>query len=253
MISPVTSNERANNYVPLSYCVRIIQMDLEDYAGTNYEKLLQYAIMGFQKMNFNDIHSIEVKYLPISDINTVELPSDFDDYYKIGLLRNGEVWNLGLNNNIAMPRAIECGEDAREITTGRGNRGGYFYTDHYLDGQFVDGLFGIGGGFRESCYRIDKKQGQILLDSTVPNGEIVLEYQSNGISSQTMVPRRAVDAIVAYVHWRRLKAKNRDNERYAAEVEWKEEINEFRALNMAFKPSEYLDMLHSNMIQAPKR
>jgi hypothetical protein len=245
--------KNVNAWVPISYCVNMVQLDLDDYTTNQYEKLLQYAIRGYEKLHFTTMNSVKVAYLEMTDINSVPLPSDYVMYYKIGMVVGGKVWNLGLNNNIALPREQACGDDIREAVTGGNPGGGYYYTGHMNDGGYVGGLFGYGGGFRESYYRIDEERGQILFSSGVPNGEIVLEYKSSGISAQTMVPRPAIDVLVAYIHWRRLKSRNRESERREAEREWKEELREFRAFTFRFVPSEYLDMLHEEQLQTPKR
>jgi hypothetical protein len=245
--------KNVNAWVPIAYCVRMVQLDLDDYTNTQYEKLLQYAIRGYEKLHFTTMNSVKVAYLEMSDTNSVKLPSDYVDYYKIGMVVNGVVWNLGLNNEIALPRDQECGNDIRDISSGGSPSFGYYYTDHYQDGAYVGGMFGVGGGFRQSYFRIDEARGQVLFTSTVPRNEIVIEYKSSGISAQTMVPRPAIDVLVAYIHWRRLKSRNRDSERREAEREWKEELSEFRAFTFAFKPKEYLDMLHEEQLQTPKR
>ncbi len=232
-------------------------MDLDDYTKGQYEKMLKYAILGYQELNIDSINSIKVQYLTMTDLNTVDLPNDYLQYYKVGMRVGGRVWNLGLNNDIALPREIACGDDSREIFERSGDIAtsfGFFYTDHFdTEGNFIGGLFGFGGGYREAHFREDKERHQLVFDSTVPRNEIVLEYKSSGISAQTMVPRAAINCVVAYIHWRRLKSKRREAERREAEREFKEEKSLFRAYLYRFNASEYLDMLHSEMIQSPKR
>jgi hypothetical protein len=243
-----------NSWVPIAYCVRLVQMDLDDYTTNQYEKLLQYAILGYQDVNLTSMHSVKVEYLQMNDTMAVDLPSDYDDYYKIGMEINGHFWNLGLNPKLTLPREEKCGNDVRDAVDSNGTgRGGYLYTSHYRDGNYVGGLFGVGGGFRVAQYRIDSARRQIIFSSNVPYGDIVLEYSSNGISAQTLVPRKAVATVVAYMHWRRLKGKNRLAERREAKQEWDEEKSQLRAINMRFRKSEYLDMLHAEQVQTAKR
>ncbi len=243
-----------SSVVPLSYIVRLTQMDLDDFSSTQYEKLLQYSILGFQELNFGTINSVKVAYLEMSDINTVKLPSDYVDYYKIGMPIGGEIWNLSINNNILLPRDIDCGEDIRDVIEGGSSiSSGYYYTPHYSNGTYNTAVFGISGGFRESYYRIDSARGQIIFSSTVPRNEIVLEYKASGISAQTMVPRTAINVLSAYVYWRRLRGKRRDSERREAEREWKEELSQFRAYTFRFNKTEYLNSLYMDRTQVPRR
>lgn len=250
------SLQTQNAFVPISYCVNLVLMDLEHYSGKLNEKILQYAILGFEDLHYTTINSVKVAYLEMDELNRVKLPNDYIDYYKIGIGVGGQVWNLGLNNSIIIPKEYECGNDAREIFINGGVpdlTSGYYYTDHYSDGGFVGGLFGIGGGFRESRYRIDTERRQILFDSPISRSEIILEYRSNGISAQTLIPREAVASIVSYVHWRRLFGKNRHSEMNNYERIWKEEVSQLRAFKYQFKASEYLDMFHAENVQTVKR
>lgn len=232
-------------------------MDLEDYSNGMYEKLLQYAIWGFEKLHYTTINSVKVAYLTMSDLNTVQLPNDYVQYYKIGIPIGGKLWNLGLNNDILLPRDLECGDDARELFAGNQGfssfSGGFFYTSHMNNGEWVGGLYGVGGGFRQAHYRIDEERNQIVFDSVVPNSEIVLEYKASGISSQTLVPRVVSATVIAYIHWRRLTGKNRLAESREMERIWKEEMSELRSFKLRFNAKEYLDMLHEERILTPKR
>lgn len=248
--------QNQNSVVPLSYCVRMMQMELDDYSGQTYEKLLQYAIKGYEKLNLTVLTSVKVAYLTMDELNRVEMPSDMVDYIKIGMNVGGKIWNLGLNNNIAIPREISCGNDARELFTNGGDPSvayGYYYVNHYHNGDFIDGLFGFGGGYRQAYYRLDWDRGYILFDGSVPRSEIVIEYKSNGISAQTMVPRKATEAIVAFIRWRRLLSRNRLPEMREMERIWKEEVSELQAIELQLKPSEFLDMYHQETMLAPKR
>lgn len=234
----------------------MVQLDLDDYTTTQYEKLLQYAIRSYEKLHFTTINSVKVAYLKMNDINVVKLPNDFIQYYKVGIEVNGRVWVLGLNNDITLPRDEDCGEDSRELFGGNNQvspQSGFYFTDHFQDGNFVGGLFGIGGGFRISHFRLDEARKQLVFDSAVPLGEIIVEYKSSGISAQTMVPRPAIDVVTAAIHWRRLQNKNRIREAQEAERVWKEELSEFRAFKFRFNSKEYVDMMHSEQKQTPKR
>jgi hypothetical protein len=84
---------------------------------------------------------------------------------------------------------------------------GYYFAMHFRNGQYVGEMYGLGGGFNAAYFRIDWERRQIAFDSEVPSDEIILEYKSSGIdpSGGTIVPRKTVAALIAYIHWQRIE------------------------------------------------
>lgn len=244
-------------FVPISYCVNETLLELEDYSGKQVERYTGLAIKIYRDLNLTVLHTaLKVAYLTMDSLNTVTLPIDYQQYMKIGIPVNGRLWNLGLDESLLLPDGVSCGDDARELFVDNGGISGpdfgYYYTDHYRDGQYVGGLYGIGGGYRQAYYRIDEEQNKIIFDGPVQQSQIVLEYKTTGIGPQTLVPRQAISAIVAGIHWRR-------NIRKAASV-WSPLMNAYlseerrlQAYENQFDPQKYLDMMYETTYQTAKR
>lgn len=157
------------------------------------EFLLQYIIDGVTELNtFHlDISGTKNTTLTISDINTVQLPRDYIDYAKIGIIVNGRIHTLTVNPNLAVPHTGDCGEDTNA------------YQDNTQELPATP-QFGISGGYNVAEYKIDKRNRRIIVSGNPPGGTLYLEYISSGISmsEETNIPRAYVPVIRAYAIWR---------------------------------------------------
>lgn len=189
-----------------------------------------------------DISGSKTVVLPVTVLNTVDLPSDFIDYIKIGMLVNNKITSLSLNENLAMMFTEDCGE---ETTPNIQTLLDYPVEHHY----------GVGGGYNIGEYKIDKRNHRIVINGTIPGGQVVMEYVSSGVCADTVVPRYAVPAIRAYVLWQRidndprvpLNEKERKNHIYVTEMR---RLKEFAS---RLTVDEIMDALYRGMRQGIKR
>lgn len=250
--------------VTLRYCVMNTLNELGDYSMTWYNKYLQLAIDAFRTLNMKHIQSVKIVYLPVdADMKYVTLPTDYLDYVKVAIPQNGQVWTLTKNDSLLLPRDMECGEPVLNTSRGEGvtldstSWGGYYFTDHFHNGRWVNDLYAIGGGFNTAYFRVDEERGVIQLNGTIPNSEIILEYISSGIDlcGDTFVPVKALDTIKAYIHWKRLEYdprvalsdKDRKERLYYAEARKLDANESVPTL------SEYLDTMYATTKQTPHR
>lgn len=223
----------------------------------NIERYLQMAIEGYSDMSIFEMNSVEVAYLKVNkDTNTALLPPDFITMTKIGVNIHGTMWTLTLNSDIIMPRPETiCPEPIENVQNTEVN-GGYFFAPHYRHGRYVETLYGLGGGFNVAYYRIDMNTRTIYFDGRVPNEEVILEYKSSGVKAGgAMIPRQAVPALKAYLHWKSLEYDTRIgvNEKIRKEQLYGTELYKLKLLENSFTIDEYLDNSYSTMSQAPKR
>lgn len=224
------------------------------------ETIAQKIIRGYRELNMFHRLCLEVAYLEVSSMGTVDLPDDYVDYHKIGLLHNGRVWTLSINEDIALPRKEECGLTIRDGMTNRTPEGvgyGYAFPDHYRNGQFVGGLYGLGGGWNRAYYRIDKGRNQIILSGSIPRCEIILEYQSNGVSTSrnTLIPRECTEPLIAFAMWKMNIGKEdiAMNRIEMYKQNYYEAVESLRMFETAMTVDEYKDALYEGFYNAPKR
>ncbi len=223
----------------------------------DYEYLEQLAIEGFRELKLFTSVSLEVEYLTMNAAKMVTLPSDYEQYSKIGIRLNGQIWTLTANDKIAMPSGVtKCGDPINESLKGEG-LGYYGYVGHTHNGRYVDSLYSVGGGFNISYYRVDRRNNTILFSNDVPRSEIVLEYVSNGrdICGNTFIPAKYLEAVKRLVHWKRVEFRedigvSSKNRRLRL---FEDALDKAWALENYPTKDEVMDVLWSGLSQGIKR
>jgi hypothetical protein len=229
---------------------------------TNFERYMQMAIEGFSDMNTFEINSVNVVYLDINpDTMLANLPPDFITMTKLGININGKMWTLTVNNDILLPPDSSICDiepaavEGRNITTEP--NGGYWFAPHInRSGVYVDTLYGLGGGFNTAYYRIDLTRRVIYFQGRIPNNQVIMEYKSSGIKgSATLVPRTAVPALKAYLHWKFCENDYRMpmGEKMRKEQLYDKELKKLTEIENSFTMDEFLDTMYSTYSQSPKR
>lgn len=252
-------------FVSLDYIVRNVLVSLEESSLNRYQTYLQYAIRGFRELNLHASNTLKIAYLPILSNKAVNLPSDFVKYTKIGVCVNGRIVLLGLDDSLCLNKDFnDCG-DALEIAiapnvpndTLTAYNFGYYFLDHYHNGQYVGGIYGLGGGYNGmGYYRLNPEANQIQLTSNIPSTEIVLEYISDGLNpdGSASIPKETIEAMIAYVHWKRVQ--NNPKMQQEAELRRRDyivEYNKLKHFTLSFSVQEYLQMIRTYVHSAPKR
>jgi hypothetical protein len=250
---------RITTFVTLNTVVKSFMNQRNEQGIVNFERYLQMAIEGFAEIKLFNLNSIEVAYLPVDpDTKIAKLPSDFLQMTKIGINVCGKIWTLTLNNDIAIPRPETICAATPDTCDSYSDSvvGGYYFADHFRNGQYISALFGLGGGFNEAYYKIDEDNGRILFDGCIRNDEVVLEYISSGVKAGgTPINRKAVPAIRAYLHWVTAEYDNRIpmNEKIRKEQLYNQELMALTRLENSFTYDEFLDSYYSTLSQTIKR
>lgn len=254
----------------LNYCVNMVLVDLQDYASDQFQRILQYALMGFRDLQLFTMPNIKVAYLEPNDALIADLPQDYEYYTKIGVCIGGQIWTLSVNKDMCLVRETDgCGIDVPKtlgdisftnaINTPTDSGGwGYYYSPHFRNGQYVGELYSMSGGLNElGYYKIDYAMNRIQFASMVPKTSIILEYKSNGADKggDTVIPSAAVAPIRAYIHWQLgefdktvgVGEKERRRQMYYAEFE------KFNFYNWIFTKDEYIDSTYQHIYSAVKR
>jgi len=265
--------DNTRGFVNINYVVNLVLLDLDNHTTSLRKKITQYAILGYQNLNMYIMPQIKVAYLKQNDNFTVNLPNDFIDYLKIGINHNGTVITLSMNDNMAFPRADcleECGcetpktnsDDVSKTVSILGSKYidpgyGYYFAEHYRNGQYVGEMYGMGGGVSFAQFRVDDANRQIAIDKFLPNKEIILEYKSSGISQDgsTVVPRESVEALRAYIHWQLswYSTKIPAVQKQQFQQQYYVEYNKLQRFKSSFTMDEYLDNKYSVSTRTVKR
>lgn len=279
----------ARNTVPLNQIISdfLITMADDDYASMASDvQVRTHALRGIREIGFdmsNKIKSIKIEIN--SSNNTIELPDDFVDLSKVGVVgSDGIVYVLGQNKNINKSRAYanssgtKVGNAASAVdsdgdgvfdrvdsksATKSGSPGasddvtqGFnsFIFRNYVYGA-SNGLYGIGGGHMFGNYRLNLDQNRIELESNHDISEVVIEYLADEARSKNpSVHVYIEEALMAYMYYKIIerKASVPANEKARARQEYYNERRKANARMKSFSKDDALQTIRKNYKQAPK-
>jgi len=253
-----TENPKTLGTTTINYVVMSILNRLKDYSMRHYSFLEQILIEGYGDLNLWHLDNIEVVYLRMSEAKTVDVPGDFVDWLKIGVPLHGKLRVLTNNDAILYPRTFADGEpvgNTDDIYGGISEN--IYFTDHYRDGQFVGGLYGMPGAADQAFYRFDREKRTIVFSGSIPRGEIVLEYISTGIKLQgtTVIPREAIPALRAYGLWQLIEddPKVGATQKERKKQQYEEQVHALDFFQSAFTADEYRRHVYKHSRQSTKR
>ena len=253
-----TENPKIQGTTTINYVVMSILNRLRDYSMRHYSHLEQILLEGYTELNLWHLDNIEVVYLRMSDAKTVDVPADFVDWTKIGIPLHGKLRVLTNNKSILFPRTFQDGAEVGNTDdTYGGVSENIYFTDHYRDGQFVGGLYGMPGAADQAFYRFDREKRTIIFSGSIPRAEIVLEYISTGIKLQgtTVIPREAVPALRAYGLWQLIEddPKVSPTQKERKKEQYEEQVHALDFFQSAFTADEYRRHVYKHSRQSTKR
>lgn len=252
----------SGGFITIRNVVASVMDDLRLYDMKEFEHIKKIVVEGVKKLNIYYLYNVNVVYLKINDDLTVDLPSDYVDYVKIGVLDGGKIWALTRDDDMALPRKDECGLNEKINYKGNiaSDYGEYYdlFVDHFRNGEYIAGAYYNRGGINFGYYRIDIERRQIKLSGSVSkDNEIVLEYKSSGvkINDTTYIPLKALWALKAYTHWQIVEYDPRVpmNEKERKKQQFFETANELTAIEGSITYDEYTDFVYGISRQTTKR
>ena len=127
-------SDKTKGFVTLQSIVKDVLNDTGIYSLENYLRYMRFAVRGCTQLHLYDLNSVEVAFLDQSDVGTITLPDDYVDYTKIGVCDNrGNIYILGLNENMCLSRTEECGLPVNNLLNGSVDTD--TLTDPYEDGE----------------------------------------------------------------------------------------------------------------------
>ena len=278
----------ARNTVPLNQVINdfIITLADDDYAGHASDvQVRTHALRGIREMGF-DLSKVirSIKITVDSTIDTVELPDDFVDWCKVGVVgSDGIVYVLGENKNINYSQAYANASgtkvsnaasatdsdgdgvfdriDSKGATTGATANSNDLTQgfDSYVFRNYVygasNGLYGIGGGHLEGGFRFNLDQNRIELESNESISEVVIEYVADEARSKNpSIHVYAEEALMSYMYYKIIERKSSvpANEKARARQEYYNERRKANARIKSFKKEEALKTIRKNYKQSPK-
>ena len=244
--APTNANWGSYQYVSLEDIVNNFQLMYSgNHSLVNNEeryKILFHAKRGIQELNYDTFKEVKALELEVFDNLTFVLPSDYVNWIRISLYKDG--WLRPLTENIQVNSAqaylqgsggtLSFDSDGNVITTESqldidrkdGNQKSIYLNQVNAEDQtpqdtqanwYADYTIGARYGLNTETgninptFRIDKKAGVINFDSTMLNEKCILEYISDGMEggddSKVSVNKLFEDYLYAYIEYAILSSK----------------------------------------------
>jgi hypothetical protein len=278
-------SDNGMNYVTLRQVMDdfVITMDVDDHiSNVNDAMLRNVALRGIREFGFDVTARIKSLKRTINANNTIDLPSDYVDLVKIGIVgADGTVYVLNQNKNINYSRKVsdtatpvddkggpmylsqnevENREDDKTSTTGADVLSSddpfeSYVFRNYIYENTLGGLYGIGGGHGMGEYRINLDQNRIELDTSSDISEVIIEYVADEArSSNPLIHVYAEEALRSYMYYKLCERKSTvpANEKMRARSEYYNERRKAKARLGNFTRDEALRTIRKNFKQAPK-
>lgn len=252
--------------IPAGKTLRSIVMSVmnrvKNYSMTEYKGLMQIAIECVsEELRLYHAASIDVLYTYVDETGIVQMPPHCLKYIKIGVNLGGYLYILGMNEDIVLSRGTKCGASVDDIArngiTSFSPLDGYFFTDHIdPDGGYVPALYAMGGGFTNPQYRYDEKLKRFQLNgSSLYKKQVIVEFQSTGVSPGTIIEQELISPIRNYLIWQRIENDPRipANEKDRKREQYHDSIEMMRAYRNMFTMQEFLDGKYRASKQSIKR
>ena len=170
----------------------------------SHQSVRMAAVRTFRDLQLDATRVIKSVRIPVNTaLYTASLPPDLVSYTKIGVLVNGQVISIKMNNDLLIAQDVTLDSNGEVIVDSNGHPitteiplselGGvslndeisnyansYFFFNNYSFGEFKGRLYGLGGGNNVwGEFRIDYSTNIIHLQKGFAYEEIVLEYVSD--------------------------------------------------------------------------
>ena len=265
----------------------VLTSDGDDYISNASDVAMRnIALRGIREMGFDISNVIRSLKLDIdSSNNTIELPDDFVDIVKIGVVgEDGMVYVFSKNKNInysqsyanssgtAVGSASSANDadsdgvndrvDSKGATTGTTLSSDSLSSsfDSFVFRNFVHGtvngrLYGVGGGHKSGSYRVNLDQNRIELDTSSTFSTVVIEYIADQArSTNPTIHLYLEEALRCYIYYKLIERKSTVpmGEKQRARQEYYNERRKANSRIKSFSKEDALQVIRQNFKQSPK-
>jgi hypothetical protein len=256
----------------------MLSLDGNDFAAHVSDAAVRnFALRGLRELGFDMLKVIRSLKLSVNSANnTVDLPDDYVDWSKVGIVGgDGLVYVFGENKNInysqkysdvnnvnydadgdgLLDREDDKGSTKGTFGVGTDDGLGSYVFRNYVYGNTQGQLYGHGGGRYHGEFRVNLDQNRIEIKANTDVSKLVIEYVADEArSSNPQVHVYAEEALMAYMYYKMIerKAAVPANEKARARSEYYNERRKANARMKSFTKEEALRTIRKNYKQAPK-
>jgi hypothetical protein len=186
-------------------------MDEAQLTTAAYRRLYGIASRGATDLMLDVTANVKSCELCVLGNKTAELPEDFIQWSKIGVLNaSGEVATLKHNKQLSLindglTSRLADNESVIGSDLGRISEGFYLNYYGYGYGYGCADIFGLSGNEMSQYgeFKVDEECGIVILNAEFPYQNIILEYiASPSEKDGFMIPVQAQEALIAWMSWR---------------------------------------------------
>ena len=272
----------ARNHIHIDDIIADIMLlvDEESYLNNTSESMIRnLALRGIRDIGFDMMKRVKSIKMDIDlTNNTVDLPDDFVDLIKIGVVGgDGIVRVIGENKHINMSQVYDTDDDGdtfdsdgdgvRDLKDSKSATGSVSTEDPLRDGMdsyifrnyvyhgSAGRLYGFGGGHTGSEYRLNHDQDRIEMLPGHGIKQVVIEYVCDEARSlDPHVHVYAEEAVRAYVYYKLIDKKSivPISEKQRARQEYYNERRLANSRMKSFSKEDALTVIRKNYRQSPK-
>lgn len=182
-----------------------------------FERLWHIAIRGLEDFHYSFAAEPITRKLNVLPNKTVELPDDYVDWCKIGVLNEeGEVASLKISTNLSRYAATSADRVASNPAVfDRMTVEDNFFRNYNYDGAYVT-LYGVTSGLETvGICNVLNDEGIIILGHDYAYDHVILEYIASPVANQDyLMPVLLREALISWLRWndrRSIPAGRRSN------------------------------------------
>lgn len=228
-----------------------------------YPRYLHYALTMFRKINKDYSENIKTVSLPVSATNTVQFPSDYIAYNKMGIKLGDRLMCFQKDNTITVHKDDAYTKNSKFFPEAN-NQFGTYYFYNYDNTRDVDST-NAGNYFLEvngyahngvGYFKENAMCSEFQLSSEVVAKNVILEYIYNEYdpNSETLVPALAEDVLKEFIHYQYARFSKSISISKVREEE-REYLDELATYNMRLSDVSFqgiLDVSRRSQTRAPK-
>jgi hypothetical protein len=201
-----------NTYQTIDQCVNSALMDINE-DQSRYEQFLHWALEAAKDWHMDQAKEVKTVELTMSETKTVDLPSDFVDWVKVGIKCGNVIKTFVHDEKLTFHHECIDGkvvpnEECSDVNLWDFDTSNIEYPFWNFNGTNypIMGLAYQSNGL--GYFRYHRECNELQFRTVVPaNAKIILEYISDGWdpTRKTLIHPYAAKLIKLYIHWMRLK------------------------------------------------
>lgn len=213
----------------------------ESEQGNNkFFKVFHLAFRGMEQLGINAFYDIKTQKFPVNANLTVALPADYLQWSKVGVLNEiGEVIPLYYNNKLTYYADLSADRISKTQDNSLWDWSPTTWVN-YWNGNCYTNIYGVPSGQPfVGSFKIDNKNGVLLLDEKFAYNYIIMEYVSSPVVGEDYyVPMQFREALITWLWWKDKRAVNINKGQVGISRDLKNDFyNERRNAIAAWKPT----------------